>query len=394
MTFFVLWISITDKTDIFKIRNALLSFNYNRQRQGEDVRMGLTIAVERTTAHKAKPAIDQLSFGKYFTDHMFILDYEAGKGWHHPRIIPYQPIQLDPAAKVFHYGQTVFEGMKAYRTPEGRILLFRPYKNLQRLNRSNARLSIPSLDEGLVMEALRQLIKVDEDWIPTEQGTSLYIRPFVIATQATLGVSPSEQYQFMIILSPVGSYYEEGINPVSIYVEAEYVRAVTGGIGNAKTGGNYAAGLKAQQEATDKGYSQVLWLDGVHRKYIEEVGSMNVFFKVGNKVITPALNGSILDGVTRDSVIRVLKHWNIEVEERTISIDELVEAYRIGLLQEAFGTGTAAVISPIGELNWQGDKLTLNGGQTGPIAAKLYDFMTGIQRGTVEDPFGWIVEIC
>jgi branched-chain amino acid aminotransferase len=356
--------------------------------------MGLKIAIELTTAHKTKPEIGQLSFGKYFTDHMFILDYDTGKGWHHPRIVPYQPIQLDPAAKVFHYGQTVFEGMKAYRTPDGRILMFRPYKNLQRLNRSNARLSIPSLDEGLVMEALRKLIKVDEDWIPAEQGTSLYIRPFVIATQATLGVSPSEQYQFMIILSPVGSYYEEGINPVSIYVESEYVRAVTGGVGNAKTGGNYASGLKAQQEATDKGYSQVLWLDGVHRKYIEEVGSMNVFFKVGNKVITPVLNGSILDGVTRDSVIQLLKHWNIEVEERTISIDELVDAYRSGLLQEAFGTGTAAVISPIGELNWQGDKLSLNGGQTGPVAAKLYDFMTGIQRGTIEDPFGWIVEIC
>ncbi len=355
--------------------------------------MGHRIKVELTAAKKPKPANDQLGFGKYFTDHMFIMDYDSGEGWHHPRIIPYQPIPLDPAAKVFHYGQTVFEGMKAYKTPEGRILMFRPYKNLQRLNKSNARLSIPSLDEGLVMEALSQLIRVDEDWVPDEHGTSLYIRPFVIAAQATLGVSPSEQYYFMIILSPVGSYYEEGINPVSIYVEAEYVRAVAGGVGNAKTGGNYAAGLKAQQEATDKGYSQVLWLDGVHRKYIEEVGSMNVFFKVEDKVVTPALNGSILDGVTRDSVIRLLRHWNIDVEERSISIDELVEAYRSGKLEEAFGTGTAAVISPIGELNWQGDKLTLNGGQTGPLAAKLYEFMTGMQRGTLEDPFGWIVEI-
>jgi len=355
--------------------------------------MGLKISVERTAAPKQKPAISELSFGKYFTDHMFIMDYNSGAGWHDPRIVPYQFIPLDPAAKVFHYGQTVFEGMKAYKTPEGPILMFRPYKNLQRLNRSNARLSIPSLDEGLIMEALKQLIKVDEDWIPSEQGTSLYIRPFVIATQATLGVSPSEQYQFMIILSPVGSYYDEGINPVSIYVESEYVRAVAGGVGNAKTGGNYAAGLKAQQEATEKGYSQVLWLDGVHRKYIEEVGSMNVFFKIGNNVITPALNGSILDGVTRDSVIRLLRHWNIDVVEKTISIDELVEAYRNGSFEEAFGTGTAAVISPIGELNWQGDKLTLNGGKTGPLAAKVYDFMTGLQRGLLEDPFGWIEEI-
>lgn len=355
--------------------------------------MGLKITMERTSAPKQKPETSQLGFGKYFTDHMFIMDYDSGEGWHDPRIVPYQPISLDPAAKVFHYGQMAFEGMKAYKTAEGPVRMFRPFKNLQRLNRSNARLSIPSLDEGVVMEALERLIMADEDWIPAEQGTSLYIRPFVIATQPTLGVSPSEQYRFMIILSPVGSYYEEGINPVSIYVESEYVRAVTGGIGNAKTGGNYAAGLKAQQEATGKGYSQVLWLDGVHRKYIEEVGSMNVFFKIGGKVITPALNGSILEGVTRDSVIQVLRHWDMDIEEKAISIDELVEAYRNGTLEEAFGTGTAAVISPIGELNWQGDKLMLNGGRTGPLSARVYDFLTGMQRGTVEDPFGWLVEI-
>ncbi|MFB9274797.1 branched-chain amino acid aminotransferase [Cohnella cellulosilytica] len=355
--------------------------------------MAHAIPVERTTASKAKPDASTLVFGKHFTDHMFIMEYNSGQGWHDPRVVPYQPISLDPAAKVFHYGQTVFEGMKAYKTPGGPVLLFRPFKNLQRLNRSNARLSIPPIDEDLAMAALKQLLKVDEDWIPTDEGTSLYIRPFVVSTQATLGVSPSESYYFMIILSPVGSYYAEGINPVTIYVESEYVRAVTGGVGNAKTGGNYAAGLKAQEEASGKGYSQVLWLDGVHRKYIEEVGSMNVFFKVAGKVVTPALNGSILDGVTRDSVIQVLKHWGVEVEERTISIDELVEAYRKGTLEEAFGTGTAAVISPIGELNWQGDKLTLNGGRTGPLSARVYDFMTGIQRGAIEDPFGWVVKL-
>jgi len=355
--------------------------------------MGNKITIERTSGPKERPDSAKLAFGKHFTDHMFIMDYDAGTGWHDPRIVPYQPISLDPAAKVFHYGQTVFEGMKAYKTPDGPVLLFRPFKNLQRLNRSNARLSIPSIDEDLVMEALKQLIQVDEDWIPTNEGTSLYIRPFVISTQATLGVSPSEKYLFMIIMSPVGSYYEEGINPVSIYVESEYVRAVAGGVGNAKTGGNYAAGLKAQEEASGKGYSQVLWLDGVHRKYIEEVGSMNVFFKIAGTVVTPALNGSILDGVTRDSVIQVLKHWGVPVEERQISVDELVEAYRKGTLEEAFGTGTAAVISPIGELNWQGDKLVLNGGKTGPLSAKVYDFMTGIQRGAIEDPLGWIVKL-
>jgi branched-chain amino acid aminotransferase len=355
--------------------------------------MGHTITVELTSANKQKPSSDQLGFGKYFTDHMFILDFDRAEGWHNPRVVPYQPILLDPAAKVFHYGQTVFEGMKAYRTPDQRIVMFRPHKNIQRLNASNDRLSIPELDEELVMEALRQLILVDQNWIPSDPGTSLYVRPFIIPTQATLGVAPSEQYQFLIILSPVGSYYEEGINPVSIYVESEFVRAVTGGIGTAKTGGNYAAGLKAQQVASRNGYSQVLWLDGVHRKYIEEVGSMNVFFKLGDTVHTPALNGSILNGVTRDSVIQMLRHWDIPVVERTISIDELVEAHERGELVEAFGTGTAAVISPIGELCYQDKKLVLNGGQTGPLAAKLYEFITGIQSGLQNDPFDWIVEL-
>lgn len=356
--------------------------------------MSQTIAVELTSAKKPKPVSpSMLGFGKYFTDHMFIMDYDQGEGWHHPRIVPYQPILLDPAAKVFHYGQTVFEGMKAYNTPDQRILLFRPTKNIERLNASNDRLSIPPLDEKLVLEALKQLVLVDQDWLPTELGTSLYIRPFIIATQNTLGVSPSEQYKFMIIMSPVGSYYEEGINPVSIYVEDQFVRAVPGGMGTAKTGGNYSVGLKAQQEASGKGYSQVLWLDGVHRKYIEEVGSMNVFFKVGDTVITPELNGSILNGVTRDSVLQQLRYWGIPVIERLISIEELLEAYENGQLVEAFGTGTAAVISPIGELCYQGKRLTLQEGKTGPLAARIYDAITGIQVGRLPDPFGWVKEL-
>jgi branched-chain amino acid aminotransferase len=353
-----------------------------------------TITMELTSTMKQKPADHtKLAFGKTFTDHMFIMDYDAGEGWHHPRIIPYQPIMLDPAAKVFHYGQTVFEGMKAYRTSDQRIMMFRPDKNIERLNASSDRLSIPPLDEELVMEALKQLVLVDQDWIPAELGTSLYIRPFIIATQSTLGVAPSEQYQFMIIMSPVGSYYEEGINPVSIYVEDQFVRAVPGGMGTAKTGGNYAVGLKAQEAASGKGYSQVLWLDGVHRKYIEEVGSMNVFFKVGESVITPSLNGSILNGVTRASVIQLLQHWGISVEERVISIDELVEAYERGQFVEAFGTGTAAVISPIGELCFRDKQLILNEGKTGPLAARVYDFITGLQVGQVPDPFGWAKEL-
>jgi branched-chain amino acid aminotransferase len=353
----------------------------------------LELTIERSATKKLKPPQDQLGFGTYFTDHMFIMDYAAGEGWHHPRIVPYQPVLLDPAAKVFHYGQTIFEGLKAYRTEDGRTLLFRPQKNLQRLNRSNERLSIPQVDEALVLEALQQLIAVDQDWIPTEAGTSLYIRPFVFATQPALGVSPSTHYQFMIIMSPVGTYYPEGVNPVKIFVESEYVRAVVGGVGEAKTAGNYAAGLKAQEIAKEHGYSQVLWLDGIHRKYIEEVGSMNVFFKIKGTVYTPSLNGSILDGVTRNSIIQLLGHWGVPVVERTVSIEELYEAGKEGALEEAFGTGTAAVISPIGEFNWRNETLVVQQGQTGELSQKLYDTLSGIQRGMIPDPFGWMIEV-
>lgn len=355
--------------------------------------MSTAIRIELTTNKKSKPIATELSFGKYYTDHMFIMDYDDGRGWYDPRIVPYQPITLDPAAKVFHYGQTVFEGLKAYLTADQTIRLFRPTKNIERLNRSNERLSIPAIDEDIALEAIKQLILTDRDWIPSEEGTSLYIRPFIIATEAALGVSPSTQYKFMIILSPVGSYYAEGIHPVKIFVESEYVRAVKGGVGNAKTAGNYAAGLKAQENATKQGSSQVLWLDGVYRKYIEEVGSMNVFFLINGTIVTPSLNGSILDGITRNSIIQLLKHWNIPVEERMLSIDELVEAHSNGQLTEAFGTGTAAVISPIGELLWLGTKLIINNGETGTLSRKLYDTLTGIQLGTTEDPFGWTMEL-
>ncbi|MCC2686674.1 MAG: branched chain amino acid aminotransferase, partial [Paenibacillaceae bacterium] len=349
------------------------------------------IRIERTTAPKPKPKASEVGFGKYFTDHMFILDYDDGIGWHDARIVPYQPITLDPAAKVFHYGQTIFEGLKAYRTESGQIVLFRPDMNLKRLNRSNDRMSIPGVDEQLGLEALRQLVSVDRDWIPDAPETSLYVRPFVIATEAALGVSPSKQYKFMIITSPVGSYYAEGIKPVSIYVESEYVRAVAGGVGHVKTAGNYAAGLKAQEGATAQGCAQVLWLDGVHRKYVEEVGSMNVFFRIGDKVVTPALTGGLLPGITRDSVIHLLRHWGMTVEERLVSIDELVEAQKDGSLKEMFGTGTAAVISPVGSLHWQGETMTIGDGTTGELSARVYETMTGIQTGRLDDPFGWRV---
>lgn len=340
-----------------------------------------------------KTPASQLAFGTKFTDHMFIADYTAGIGWHDHRIVPYQPITLDPSATILHYGQTVFEGMKAYLSKDGVVRLFRPDQNMKRMNISCDRLSMPLIDEEFAMEALTELLEIDKEWIPTEPGTSLYIRPFMIATEAHLGVSPSKTYSFMIIMSPVGSYYKEGIHPVRILVESEYVRAVAGGTGMAKTAGNYASSLKAQEVADREGYSQVLWLDGVERKYIEEVGSMNVFFKLNGEVVTPALNGSILDGITRKSIIELLKYWGVPVTERKVSMEEIREAYLDGKLEEAFGTGTAAVISPIGELRWKGEVFYVNNGETGELSKKLYDTLTGIQHGTVEDPFGWVMEL-
>lgn len=352
-----------------------------------------SISVERTITPKPKPRAASLGFGQYFSDHMLVMDYEPEQGWHRPRIIPYQPLLLDPSAKAFHYGQSAFEGLKAYRTSDGTIRIFRPQMNIRRLNLSNQRLSIPLLDEELVFEALKQLIIVDQDWVPDEPGTSLYIRPFVIATEPALGVAPSSQYRFMIILSPVGAYYSAGVDPISIHVETHYVRAVAGGVGNAKTAGNYAASLKAQEEAYRYGCAQVLWLDGVHRKYVEEVGSMNVFFRIHDKVVTPALTGSFLEGVTRDSVIQLLHHWNIPTQERPISIDEVIRAFRGGALMEVFGTGTAAVVSPVGELHWQGERWTIGDGTTGELSSKLYDALTGIQTGRWPDSFNWMYEL-
>jgi branched-chain amino acid aminotransferase len=355
--------------------------------------MTTKIDITLSETKKEKPNVDQLEFGRIFTDHMFVMDYSATKGWYDPRIVPYGPISLSPSTMAFHYGQTVFEGLKAYRTKDDKVLLFRPNKNLERLNLSNDRLCIPQIDEELVIEALKQLVSIDKEWIPTAEGTSLYIRPFIIPTEYYLGVAPSKHYRFMIILSPVGSYYKEGIHPVKIFVENEYVRAVAGGTGTAKTGGNYASSLKAQDEAEKRGYSQVLWLDGVEKKYVEEVGSMNVFFKINGEVVTPALNGSILEGVTRNSIIHILKHWGVPVSERRLSMEDLYKAYKEGQLEEAFGAGTAAVISPIGELFYSEEQMVINNGETGDISKKLYDTLTGIQTGAVEDIFGWVVNV-
>ncbi len=354
----------------------------------------MEIKITKTTTPKAKPAKGSaLGFGKIFTDHMFIMNYTEGKGWHDARIVPYGPISLDPSAMVFHYGQEMFEGLKAYRGADGKARLFRPDMNAKRAIKSNERLCIPEIPEEVFVEAIKAIVKVDEDWIPEDDGTSLYIRPFVIATDEFLGVSPSKTYLFMIILSPSGAYYANGLAPVGIWIEDDYVRAVRGGMGFAKTGGNYAASLAAQVKAHDDGYSQVLWLDGVERKYIEEVGAMNIFFKINGKIVTPMLNGSILPGVTRNSVITLCKAFGYDVEERKVSVDELIEAAKSGTLEECFGTGTAAVISPVGKLRYKDDVFEINNNEIGKVCQKLYDTITGIQNGSVEDTFGWTVSI-
>ncbi len=354
----------------------------------------MDIKITKTTAPKAKPAKgEKLGFGHIFTDHMFIMNYTEGKGWHDARIVPYGDISLDPSAMVFHYGQEMFEGLKAYRGEDDKIYLFRPDMNAKRANASNERLCIPEIPEDMFVEAVKTVVDIDRDWVPSDEGTSLYIRPFVIATDEFLGVAPSKTYLFIVILSPSGAYYESGLAPVGIWIEDEYVRAVKGGMGFAKTGGNYAASLIAQVKAHDSGYSQVLWLDGVERKYIEEVGAMNIMFKINGKVITPALNGSILPGITRNSILHVCRSWGYEVEERRISVDELVAAAKDGSLEEVWGTGTAAVVSPVGKLRYMDDVMTIGDGGIGELTQKLYDELTGIQWGKREDPYGWRIEV-
>ena len=357
--------------------------------------MEFTFPVTYTQNPKAKPADEgKLGFGRSFSDHMFLMNYTAGKGWHDGRIVPYAPLELDPSCMVLHYAQEVFEGMKAYRWADGSIHLFRPYENAKRMQNSNERLCMPAVPEEIFVEAIKELVTVDSEWVPHNPGTSLYIRPFIFATDAHLGVHASATYLFCIICSPSGSYYPNGMSPVDIYVESRDVRAVRGGTGFAKCGGNYAASLRAGEVAEKKGYVQVLWLDGVERKYVEEVGAMNVMFKVGGKVITPMLSGSILPGVTRKSCIDLIRSWGIEVEERLVTAEELFEAAENGTLEEAWGCGTAAVISPIGSMGWDEKKVVINEGKIGPTAQKLYDTLYGIQSGCVEDTLGWTFKVC
>ena len=353
----------------------------------------MEIKFERTLNPKEKPDASNIAFGKEFTDHMFVMDYTKEKGWYNARIIPFGNLTLNPASAVFHYGAEVFEGLKAYRTSNGTVQLFRPQDNIKRLNDSAERLALPMLDEEFALKALTEFVSIEKDWVPEKFGTSLYIRPFLFASEPALGLHTIDEAMFVIIASPVGNYYKEGINPVSIMIEDQDVRAVRGGTGYAKCGGNYAASNRAGERAEKKGFSQVLWLDGVERKYIEEVGSMNVMFKIKGKIVTPKLTGSVLPGITRRSCIQILKDWGYVVEERLISVDEIGQAMQEGKLEEAWGTGTAAVVSPIGILQYKDKNYIINNQQIGDVTKKLYDELTGIQWGLKEDKYGWCVKI-
>ena len=352
------------------------------------------IKITLTQSPRQKPQDESaLGFGRIFTDHMFLMNYEEGKGWFDPRVVPYGDFSMDPASMVFHYGQAIFEGTKCYRRADGGLQLFRPQDNLARMTRSAQRMGMPALDEETALEGLKTLVKVDADWVPHQDGTSLYIRPTMISLDAHLGVHASKTYLFFIILSPVGAYYKEGLKPVGIYVEDEYVRAVRGGVGFTKCAGNYAASILAGSEAEKKGYAQVLWLDGVEQKYVEEVGSMNMMFAYGNRIVTPRLNGSILPGITRDSILKLARQLGYETSEERLAIADVFADAKSGKLTEAFGTGTAAVISPVGELCMKGEKLLIGDGSIGVVSQKLYDTLTGIQYGRIPDENGWVVKL-
>ena len=351
------------------------------------------IRISRAATKKPKPKDSELTFGTVFTDHMFVADFQEEKGWYDPRIEPYGPLALDPAAAVLHYAQAVFDGLKAFRGRDGKVRLFRPQKHVERLIQSSQRLCIPPLDPDLALKSLVTLVGIEKDWVPSTVGTSLYVRPTIIANEPFLGVRPAKSYIYYVILSPVGAYYPEGINPVKILVVDKYVRAVEGGVGSAKTGVNYAASLYAAEEAKHAGFTQVLWLDGRERKYIDEVGTMNIMLKIGDEVVTPPLSGTILAGVTRDSALTLMRDWGLRVAERPVTIDEVAAAARKGTLEEVWGTGTAAVISPVGELAYKGERLVINGGRIGALTQKLYDAIVGIQYGTAPDPRGWTVPV-
>lgn len=355
--------------------------------------MEIKLIQSPTKGRKPRPKDSELGFGKYTTEHMFLMDYTNSEGWHDGRIEPYQDLRLDPTALVLHYSQEIFEGLKAYRLEDGGIGLFRPDKNIDRMNASARRMVMPEVDPDLFFLALKELILIDREWIPKSEGTSLYIRPTMIANEPRLGVKPSEQFLFFIVLCPVGAYYQEGFSPTRIYVSNGYARAAKGGAGEAKTSCNYGPTLMVSQQAAKKGYTQVLWLDAKELKYVEEVGTSNIFFLTDSELATPALEGTILPGVTRDSVIQLARRWGVKVSERPIPIEEVVDGCESGRLKEMFATGTAAVISPVGEIFYNGSDLKVGNGEIGELSKELYDEITGIQYGRREDPFGWLVRI-
>ncbi len=343
---------------------------------------------------KEKPDQDNLGFGVHFTDYMFLMKWNRQQGWHDSEICPYHDFTISPAAMVFHYGQAIFEGLKAYRGKDEQIRLFRPKENLERMNTSAVRMCMPRIPVEKVLKALKALLYLERDWVPSAPGATLYIRPTMIAVEPMIGVKPSASYYFYMIMCPVGAYYSEGFNPTKIYISDKYVRAVKGGVGEAKTAGNYAASLLASEEAKKAGYTQVLWLDACENKYIEEVGTSNIFFVIDDELVTPPLGGTILAGVTRDSVIKLAEQWGVTVSEKRLSIDDVVKASQDGRLREAFGTGTAAVISPVGELLYKDKKYLINNGEIGELSQRLFDELQDIQFGKTEDPFDWSERVC
>jgi branched-chain amino acid aminotransferase len=353
--------------------------------------MATSISVQRTTKPRPRPKDDELAFGKLFTDHMFLAEWDEGKGWHDARVVPYGPIALDPAACCLHYGQEAFEGMKAFKSGTAGMVLFRPTTHAARLSRTAKRLCMPEIPEALFVDGVKALLREDAGWLPSAPGTSLYVRPFIFATEPFLGVRPAKQVLFAVILSPVGGYFTGPARPLKLWVEQERSRAAKGGIGEAKAAANYVASLLAAEDAKHAGYDQVLWLDGAEHRYVEEVGTMNFFAKIGGKLVTPALEGSILPGVTRDCVIQLAKDAGVPVEERRVALAELVSAGKAGTLEEVFGTGTASLVAPIGELAWKGDLIRVSG--SGALGEKLRSTLAGIQRGEVADKHGWLEKV-
>ena len=355
----------------------------------------LNIRIEKTTAPKAKPDMSKVSFGTTFTDHMFLMDYSNAEGWHDPRIVPYGPLAIDPSAAVLNYAMEVFEGLKAYRTADNKIQLFRPDCNIERMNNSAERLSLPQVDPDDALQAIKTLVELDKNWVPSGEGESLYIRPILMSVEPDVSLHCTERCMFVVICSPVACYYKTGLKPVSIAIETEDSRTVRGGTGFAKCGGNYAAAQRAGMRAEAAGISQVLWLDGATKTYIEEVGSMNVMFKINGEVVTPTLEtGTVLPGVTRRSIIQLLKDRKQSVTERLFSVQEFVEAVEAGAIEEAWGCGTAAVVSPIGKLIYNGKEYTIGDGSIGSLTQSLYDELTGIQWGKQDDPHGWVFPVC